>query len=80
MPGKAFLDTNVLIYAVAHDEPRSTQAEELFGPRMHLLSPPGIPRRNRDLPGSLWRCRSGSIPTRASIFPLSLSPGQVHVA
>ena len=30
MPAKAFFDTNVLIYAVAHDEPRSTQAEELL--------------------------------------------------
>src|SRR6202040_4067254 len=30
MPGKAFFDTNVLIYAVAHDHPRSSQAEELL--------------------------------------------------
>ena len=30
MPAKAFFDTNVLIYAVAHDDPRSTQAEELL--------------------------------------------------
>src|SRR2546421_248653 len=30
MPGKAFFDTNVLIYAVAHNEPRSTQAEQLL--------------------------------------------------
>jgi predicted nucleic acid-binding protein len=30
MPGKAFLDTNVLIYAVAENEPRSTRAEELL--------------------------------------------------
>lgn len=30
MPVKAFLDTNVLIYAVAKDDPRSTQAEELL--------------------------------------------------
>jgi predicted nucleic acid-binding protein len=29
MPVKAFFDTNVLIYAVAQDDPRSTQAEEL---------------------------------------------------
>ena len=28
MPAKAFFDTNVLIYAVAHDDPRSSQAEE----------------------------------------------------
>jgi predicted nucleic acid-binding protein len=27
---KAFFDTNVLIYAVAHDDPRSAQAEELL--------------------------------------------------
>src|SRR5204862_7095859 len=30
LPAKVFFDTNVLIYAVAHDEPRSTQAEELL--------------------------------------------------
>jgi len=30
MPVKAFLDTNVLIYAVALDDPRSTQAENLL--------------------------------------------------
>jgi len=30
MPAKAFFDTNVLIYVVAHDDPRSTQAEELL--------------------------------------------------
>jgi predicted nucleic acid-binding protein len=30
MPGKAFLDTNVLIYAVAQNEPRSARAEELL--------------------------------------------------
>jgi len=30
MPAKAFFDTNVLIYAVAHDDPRSAQAEEIF--------------------------------------------------
>lgn len=30
MPVKAFLDTNVLIYAVAEDKPRSAQAEELL--------------------------------------------------
>jgi predicted nucleic acid-binding protein len=29
MPAKAFFDTNVLIYAVAHDDPR-TQAEGLL--------------------------------------------------
>jgi len=29
MPAKAFFDTNVLIYAVGHDDPRSAQAEEL---------------------------------------------------
>ncbi len=27
MPAKAFFDTNVLIYAVGHDDPRSAQAE-----------------------------------------------------
>jgi predicted nucleic acid-binding protein len=32
MPAKAFLDTNVLIYAVADDDPRSAQAEELLAP------------------------------------------------
>jgi predicted nucleic acid-binding protein len=30
MPVKAFFDTNVLLYAVAQDDPRSTQAEALF--------------------------------------------------
>lgn len=30
MPDKAFLDTNVLIYAVTEDDPRSAQAEELL--------------------------------------------------
>lgn len=30
MPAKAFFDTNVLIYAVAQDNPRNTQAEELL--------------------------------------------------
>ena len=30
MPGEAFLDTNVLIYAVAQNEPRSARAEELL--------------------------------------------------
>src|SRR6202045_5516460 len=30
MPAKAFFDTNVLIYAVAHEDPRSTRAEELL--------------------------------------------------
>jgi len=30
MPAKAFFDTNVLIYAVAQDDLRSTQAEELL--------------------------------------------------
>lgn len=30
MPVKAFFDTNVLIYAVAEGDPRSTQAEELL--------------------------------------------------
>jgi predicted nucleic acid-binding protein len=30
MPGKAFFDTNVLIYAVAENEPRSARAEELL--------------------------------------------------
>ena len=30
MPAKAFFDTNVLIYTVAHDDPRSAQAEELL--------------------------------------------------
>ena len=33
MPVKAFLDTNVLIYAVAKGEPRSTKAEELLASR-----------------------------------------------
>jgi predicted nucleic acid-binding protein len=30
MPAKAFFDTHVLIYAVAQDDPRSPQAEELL--------------------------------------------------
>jgi predicted nucleic acid-binding protein len=30
MPAKAFFDANVLIYAVAHDDPRSAQTEELL--------------------------------------------------
>jgi predicted nucleic acid-binding protein len=30
MPVKAFLDTNVLIYTVADDDPRSARAEELL--------------------------------------------------
>jgi predicted nucleic acid-binding protein len=30
MPDKAFFDTNVLIYEVAQDDPRGTQAEELL--------------------------------------------------
>lgn len=30
MPAKAFFDTNVLIYAVAKDDPRAAQAEELL--------------------------------------------------
>jgi predicted nucleic acid-binding protein len=30
MPAKVFFDTNVLIYAVAQGDPRSTQAEELL--------------------------------------------------
>ena len=30
MPGKAFFDTNVLIYALAEGDPRSTQAEKLL--------------------------------------------------
>jgi predicted nucleic acid-binding protein len=30
MPADAFFDTNVLIYAVTQDEPRSTQAEKLL--------------------------------------------------
>jgi len=30
MPVKAFFDTNVLIYAVAEDDPRSAKAEELL--------------------------------------------------
>jgi predicted nucleic acid-binding protein len=30
MPVKAFLDTDVLVYAVAKGDPRSTQAEELL--------------------------------------------------
>jgi len=30
MPAKAFFDTNVLIYAVAQDDSRSTRAEELL--------------------------------------------------
>jgi predicted nucleic acid-binding protein len=30
MPAKTFFDTNVLIYAVGQDDPRSAQAEELL--------------------------------------------------
>lgn len=30
MPAKAFLDTNILIYAVAQEDPRATRAEELL--------------------------------------------------
>jgi predicted nucleic acid-binding protein len=30
MPAKAFFDTNVLIYAVAENDPRSAQAEDLL--------------------------------------------------
>ena len=30
MPGKAFLDTNVLIYAVTQKDPRTARAEELL--------------------------------------------------
>ncbi len=30
MPGKAFLDTNVLIYAVTHSDARAARAEELL--------------------------------------------------
>jgi predicted nucleic acid-binding protein len=30
MPAKAFFDTNVLIYAVAQDDPRSKKAEEIL--------------------------------------------------
>ena len=30
MPGKPFFDTNVLIYAVAENDPRNTRAEELL--------------------------------------------------
>jgi predicted nucleic acid-binding protein len=30
MPVKAFFDTNVLVYAVAQDHPRTTQAEEIL--------------------------------------------------
>ena len=30
MPGKPFLDTNVLIYAVAENDPRNARAEELL--------------------------------------------------
>lgn len=30
MPGKAFLDTNVLIYAVTQNDPRTARAEELL--------------------------------------------------
>jgi len=30
MPGKPFFDTNVLIYAIAQDDPRSAQAEKLL--------------------------------------------------
>lgn len=32
MPAKAFFDTNVLIYAVAADDSRNAQAEELLAP------------------------------------------------
>ena len=31
MSGKVFFDTNILIYAVTEDDPRSYQAEELLG-------------------------------------------------
>jgi len=30
MPAKAFFDTNILIYAVAQDDPRAARAEELL--------------------------------------------------
>jgi predicted nucleic acid-binding protein len=30
MPDRAFFDTNVLIYALAKDDPRNMQAEELL--------------------------------------------------
>lgn len=30
MPGKAFLDTNILIYSVAENDPRAGRAEELL--------------------------------------------------
>jgi predicted nucleic acid-binding protein len=30
MPAKVFLDTNILIYAVAQDDPRAARAEELL--------------------------------------------------
>jgi predicted nucleic acid-binding protein len=30
MPARSFFDTNVLVYAVAQDDPRSTRAEELL--------------------------------------------------
>ena len=30
MPGKAFFDTNVLVYAVAQDDPRTERAESLL--------------------------------------------------
>jgi predicted nucleic acid-binding protein len=30
MPAKAFFDTNILIYAIAENDPRSDQAEELL--------------------------------------------------
>lgn len=33
MPVKAFFDTNVLIYAVAQNDPRNAQAEELLASR-----------------------------------------------
>jgi predicted nucleic acid-binding protein len=33
MPVKAFFDTNILIYAVARDDPRNTQAEALLASR-----------------------------------------------
>src|ERR1700730_19111427 len=37
MPAKAFFDTNVLIYAVAHEDPRSTQAKELLASGVVLI-------------------------------------------
>src|SRR2546427_13230509 len=30
MPGKAFFDTNILIYSIAQDDPRGPRAEELL--------------------------------------------------